>query len=739
MATYITRQSIEGDLLITNERVGDGCWTDGEGDYIPNSLSLVIDGTEYPIAAPQFFGFGYFNVFLPAGVFLKGGDSVRLKSNCSADDSIAVITLPIDLVLTTSNASTCNNTSPIKATYKDRIRVFIGGREGDEVFNLSVNGTPLNVNEFFKQTGSLGTLTSTNGDWKADPVENSIYFSNNLYSPTSEIKIEIIDDTAYSTVRFGYLEAIFSTGELYLIDYIGDAEEQPFGTFANGDIIEIESTPGSYIVKKNGTSFYTAEKTVDYTLPTNGGSITPDPSVAGIDSTWTLPTTPGNYAIQVKLGGQITAVANATISPCQLTADPKTSNANKGTLNNVIPPLSGGAPTNCNVASYKIKSLPACGTLKLNGAAVADEQTIALADISNLRIDIPANCPGTSVVFTYASVSNLPGCQESTPVNITVNLASGTADAIDDSFSGPKGTPIVHNVSTNDVKCTVGNTFYELVAGSAQNGTVSAFDQNTGAATFTPVNANYVGPAQYQYRILCGLTLGDAVPMDTATVKLSFFGGDAVDDTNTTYRDEPVNGNVSTNDTATCDGPVTYQVISGSAQNGSVTDFNTVTGAYTFLPAVGFIGQAQFRYNLLCNGIVIDTATVRITVAGSILNPDRETTPINTPISGTIEDNDTFTCTEPVSFALVAGSEFNGTVSNFNPTTGQYTFTPALNFTGVGGFKYEAFCGTTKVGETTVEITILPSCDICAELKIIKQYFKALHCDIEFIKKHVTR
>ena len=77
----------------------------------------------------------------------------------------------------------------------------------------------------------------------------------------------------------------------------------------------------------------------------------------------------------------------------------------------------------------------------------------------------------------------------------------------------------------------------------------------------------------------------------------------------------PVSGNVSENDTYVCSGPITLGVKVGSVKYGTVTDFNAQTGAYTFLPAVNFTGQASFWYEVFCNGNKVAEAQVFISVS----------------------------------------------------------------------------------------------------------------------------
>ena len=521
MATFIIRQPIEGDTIITAENVGNGCWVDGDNDYIPGSLALVINGTQYPISSLNSYLSGYLEVDLPINIRLKAGDSIQLTSTCSSDNSITVSTLAINLLINASDATSCNNTSPITAIYNDWIRLFFAEYDG-EVMKLKVDGTYLGIASFFKQNGSLGDVTSPSNEWTPDPDETTILFSNNNYNPPTVVDVEILDDESYFTVRLGYIEIIFDTGSMSIIDYIEGSETGAIGGgYTVGDVIKMTSNPGSYTVQKNGASpFFTTDKSINYILPSGAGSISPNPTVAGLTSVWTLPTIPGPYYLQAQLGEQVIAPYVMTVLPCKLTADDKTKSVYKGTFNNQIPALTGSFPANCDLIGYVIKSLPLCGVLKLGSTPVVVGQPISIANAASLLLDVPGDCIGSILNFTYAAVSSLNGCQESNSGTVTISMVSPTATANNDLFSIPQGVPSVHNVSINDSPCSAGSTFYEIVPGSEQNGSVTDINPVTGVVTFSP-NPNFTGLAYYNYNIKCGLSLTDSTVISTASVTIT--------------------------------------------------------------------------------------------------------------------------------------------------------------------------------------------------------------------------
>jgi hypothetical protein len=68
----------------------------------------------------------------------------------------------------------------------------------------------------------------------------------------------------------------------------------------------------------------------------------------------------------------------------------------------------------------------------------------------------------------------------------------------------------------------------------------------------------------------------------------------------------------------------TYQ-LNTNPSNGNLTGFNASTGSVIYTPNTGFLGLDSFTYNILCDGIIVDTATVTvdvlcIPVSGGIIN-----------------------------------------------------------------------------------------------------------------------
>ena len=253
------------------------------------------------------------------------------------------------------------------------------------------------------------------------------------------------------------------------------------------------------------------------------------------------------------------------------------------------------------------------------------------------------------------------------------------------------------NVSTND-KVPAGTTYGTPVLGSKPAGSVATLTMNpNGNYTFI---ANI--PGVYTYNVpVC--VPGQVLPCPTALLTITVLDPNlqnppvANTDFATTKANTAVTINSLANDAAGNTGgslnPASVTVI--TAPLHGTTTVNPATGAVTYTPNAGFVGMDELTYRVCDNGTPVLCATAKqfITVElntsanTTIADDDYDTTPINTPATGNVKDNDSDpegntqtvtaqTTTIPTKGTLVLNS--NGT----------YTFTPVAGFTGPVSFSY---------------------------------------------------
>ncbi len=300
-----------------------------------------------------------------------------------------------------------------------------------------------------------------------------------------------------------------------------------------------------------------------------------------------------------------------------------------------------------------------------------------------------------------------------TPTNNTNNGVTANNDTATTEGTAPVTIPVLSNDFDED-----GDTF-SITPNSITDpahGTVT-IDSN-GNPIYTP-DAGFTGEDTFTYEIC---DTGSPVKCDTATVTVT------VNPTNTTNdvvanddaangnEDEPITGNVLTNDTDPEGNPLTV-TSNTNPTNGTVT-IDPATGVYTYTPTPGYTGPDSFTYTVCDNGTpqACDTATVYLTV-----NPvntieatdDINNTYINTPVSGSVATNDSAVeAGETLTYTTIpAGTAVSGT--NGQPAgtisldaTGAYVFTPNATFTGTVNVPYTVCDNGFPVACTTAVLTI---------------------------------
>ncbi len=164
----------------------------------------------------------------------------------------------------------------------------------------------------------------------------------------------------------------------------------------------------------------------------------------------------------------------------------------------------------------------------------------------------------------------------------------------------------------------------------------------------------------------------------------------ANNDQATATRNQSAVINVLANDTANGAIDTTTVNIVRNPTNGTTT-VNSTTGAVTYTPTSGFIGQDSFTYTVKDNaGAVSNTATVSLTVVNvpPVANVDQANTNQNQATVINVLANDTDADgTLNVTTVAIVQNPTNGTAS-VNSTTGAVTYTPNTGFVGHDVFTY---------------------------------------------------
>lgn len=423
-------------------------------------------------------------------------------------------------------------------------------------------------------------------------------------------------------------------------------------------------------------------------------------------------------------GGNL--VMNAATGDYTFTPAANTSGIFTATYN-----LCNGAPTTCSAAVITITVFPtltanndivntspgstATGTLLTNDAGIvsggnysvtagtlaASEGTITINAATGEYTFVPATgfTGTTSTTYTVCNTSVNPiVCSTAT---ILLNVLPNPAP-VNDATTTIVNVPVVADASLNDAGTIAGT--YSIIAQSTGGSIV--INSGTGQYTFTPTN-NFSGVYTATYNLCNGAPVTCSNAVITVTVYPALTPTTDIIATGT--------GNSTTGSLLSNDGGViaggNYSVTTDVLPSGTgtlVIDPNT--GQYTLTPASGFSGSTTITYTV-CNTsvspVVCNTAAIVINV---LPNPspvdDATVTIVNVPVNGdaSLNDNGIFGGTYSIT------SQGNGGTITINPSTGQYTFTPATNFTGVNTATYTLCNGIPVTCSTAViSITVFPN------------------------------
>jgi uncharacterized repeat protein (TIGR01451 family) len=460
------------------------------------------------------------------------------------------------------------------------------------------------------------------------------------------------------------------------IGTILDADGQPV---ADGVATAVEDYGGNTGIKVTATEpgVYTVPvtyydnlgQTVTVTLTV---TITSDPSVSLVKSA--NPSEHFTVGQEVAYSFVVTNTGNVTLT--DLTVDD---------------PLTGLSEIDCPVTKL-----------------AAGEQTVCTATYTVTQADVDAGS-----LANTATVTGTPPTGEPVKADGSVTIPGSpepglTVEKSADPTSGHVGDEVVFTVkATNSGNVTLRDV---KVADSLDG--LSALDCGDFDGTLLP--GEFVECAATYTLAQADLMAGSVVNQATAS---------ASDPDDNTVNADPAEASVTVLPTATddeastgVDTPVTIDVVDNdngsqlsltsvdetSANGGSV---EIVDGQAVYTPPPGFVGTDTFTYIVTDEYGNTATAKVTVTVAPAGAD-DTNTTAANTPVDGSVFDNDTTTGDVQVTGHT---NPSHGTVE-IN-ADGTYTYTPADGFSGEDTFTYTA---TDSVGEPytqTVRITVTPTAD----------------------------
>ncbi len=359
------------------------------------------------------------------------------------------------------------------------------------------------------------------------------------------------------------------------------------------------------------------------------------------------------------------------IIPSAPVVSPASATTSANTPVDITPPPATGTPP----LIYTFSTSSALGTATISAAGV-------IHYVPNLN---------TSGVDTLQYIATDQYLQASTPATVTVTVLPIAASPVTGSSTGPN--PVI---ATPGAPIGTGPFTYTLVPASLPSTVLGTTveDPTTGQITFTPATG-YSGTVTFQY------TVTDAAALTSAPGTVSFtVGVPAAPVVSPTSVTTPANTPLDiTPPAATGTPPLSYLVSTAPTLGGATI---SATGVIHYAPNPNTSGVDTLQYTATDQYAQTSTpATVTITVlpiaatpvTGSSTGPNAVVVTPGAPVG-----------TGPFTYSLVGTLPplTEGTTVE-DPTTGQFTFTPVLGFTGTVTFQYTV---TDATGVTSIPATV---------------------------------
>ncbi|MBO9592631.1 MAG: tandem-95 repeat protein [Niabella sp.] len=325
--------------------------------------------------------------------------------------------------------------------------------------------------------------------------------------------------------------------------------------------------------------------------------------------------------------------------------------------------------------------------------------TAAVAGVYSYNVTVCTNtgiCQPQNLTITVTDA----GSNQNPPVANTDIAATGAGIPVD--------VPVLVNDHTGNSGGTLGTP---SVVANPLHGTATVVN---GQLRYTPATG-FSGRDTVVYQVcespagLCtkAYAIIDVAPEDGINTT------SAADDFNQTNAGVAVSGNLKANDV---DGEGNAQSITPQNITNSygtlVVDAN---GNYTYTPAAGFTGTAQYTYSTTDNGSpqASARATLYVSVNGPVTgfsNPDVNHTVVNKPVPGSVATNDKAPAGATLSYAnpvAVNGADGqpnpSGALPNLN-ADGTYTFTAAV--AGIYSYNVTVCTNTGSCEPQNLTITV---------------------------------
>ena len=397
--------------------------------------------------------------------------------------------------------------------------------------------------------------------------------------------------------------------------------------------------------------------------------------------------------------------ASITVSNC-IQANPD----NNTTSVNI--PVSGNVSTNDVIAAGTNYGTPTAFNTNHTGATIT-------IDATSGNYTFTTNKPGKYEFYVPVCGDGQTSNCQLTLLQITVldptipnNLPVANADIATTNLNTAVTTSVLSNDQSGNIGTVLVPSSVSIITQSINGNAVANSD---GTITYTP-NTGFSGNDSLIYKVCdnanpanCQTSLVYYKVLTTASNSVTSAIDDYAFVNNNKTGTASVAGNVLSNDKNTAGSALTASLVTGSTASQGTFTLNA-DGSYTFIPALGFNGPIDIVYNA-CTGdnpAICAKATLHIVVnPPPTINPDFNSTNINTPVPGSINTNDIIPAGTTYGTPIASGNNPSGATISINAATGTYTFTASKPGKYIFNVPVCAASQTTGCPISPLQITVL--------------------------------
>ena len=403
-------------------------------------------------------------------------------------------------------------------------------------------------------------------------------------------------------------------------------------TFTNGSKISASVEGGAISIGNNGTSGDLTDDVILYSPPAN---------FVGVDTFMYTITDSDGDATSATVTITVVEGSNGNSTP---TALDDVATVHAGSTMNIIDVLDNDSPGTDDYIDngLTLTNGTSLGASTNGGVINVDNKGTASTSDDEFLYSAPVGFTGTDT-FSY-TITDASGDASTATVTITVNAVTNVPVAMDDTLSVLENSGATSiNVTANDSFGTDGAAPIPFIinspdhiTGTTANGGTFALDTKGNAdplddeVSYTPA-ANFVGTDTFQYTIrdtdfdesigTVVVTVGPVVTVNgtpTAQDDAVTVAQNSLDNVINVLDDNGAGADSYGTDGANATHPLTFpngSTTSGSANGGAIT---VVGNTIEYTPASGFAGTDSFDYVITDLSGDASTATVTITVTGSV-------------------------------------------------------------------------------------------------------------------------